>query len=118
MDVGSKGLANVNLIIPQSTTLAFSVVHKDCEGHVIDHTQSTVNMAFQSKNHATTYDLDGCCSATESGIFVVIPSATTENLPIDNLNWDLIVEDTSGTVTRLCYGIATVVDTYALDDEV
>lgn len=116
MEIGSKGLANVNLVIPQSTTLAFSVVHKDCEGNPIDHSQSTINMAFQSRNRATTYDLDSCCSATESGIFVTISADITENLPLDNFNWDLIVEDTNGFVTRLCYGVAKIVDTYALDE--
>ena len=116
MDIGAKGLANVNLTIPQSTTLAFSVVHKDSGGHVIDHSQSTVNMAFQSKNQATTYDLDNCCTATDNGIFVTIPATITEALPLDNLNWDLIVEDTYGVVTRLCYGVAKIVDTYALDE--
>jgi hypothetical protein len=36
MEIGSKGLENANLVIPQATTLAFMVVHTDAEG-ALDH---------------------------------------------------------------------------------
>ena len=117
MDIGSKGLAEVNLTIPQETSLAFDVVHKDEDGHVVDHSASTLHMAIQSKDGETTYQLDGCCSATAERIRVAIPAASTAALPLGKMVWDLIAETTAGDVIRLCYGAAQIVDTYALDGE-
>jgi len=116
MDIGSKGLAEVNLTIPQSTSLTFTVVHKDSEGHVIDHSQSTANMAFQSKDKALFVDLDSCVTCADNGIYVTIPSTVSEDLPLGKMNWDLIVT-TSAEQVRRAYGVVNIVDTYALDGE-
>ena len=48
MDIGGKGLEEVNLTIPQGTSLTFTVIHKDDQGQVIDHSGSTAAMALQS----------------------------------------------------------------------
>ena len=117
MDIGSKGLQEVNLTIPQATSLTFTVVHKDDQGQTIDHSGSTAAMAIQTKDKQTTYDMDAYCTCAESGIYVSLPSTATGALPLGKYNWDLIVTQSNGSVVRLCYGIAQVVDTYALDDE-
>ena len=116
MDIGSKGLAQVNLIIPQSTILTFTVVQKDGEGEVIDLSNATAAMAFQSRDTETTYELDACCTCAVDGVYVAIPASVTEDIPLGKYNWDLIVTMANGTVTRLCYGSASIVDTYALDE--
>ena len=115
IEIGSKGLAEVNLTIPQSTSLTFTIVHKDDEGDVIDHSQSTANMAFQTKDKQTTWDLDTCVTCAETAIYVTVPASVSENLPLGKLYWDLIVA-TAAEQLRLCYGSVSIVDTYALDE--
>lgn len=114
MEIGSKGLAEVNLTIPQATSLTFDVVHTDDSGEVIDHSQSTAHMAFQSKGD--NYQLDSCCSCTDERIRVTIPATETEEMPIGKMQWDLIVTTALGEQVRLCYGKVSIVDTYALDE--
>lgn len=116
MDIGSKGLAEVNLVIPQGTSLPFEVAHTDTEGHPVDHTQSEFKMAFQSKDKATTVDLSSCCTGTETGVSVNIPATATAELDVGKMVWDLIA-DTGTEVIRMAYGSVSIVDTYALDGE-
>ena len=115
-EIGSKGLEEVNLVIPQSTSLTFDIVHKTDAGEVIDHTESTAHMAFQSTDKSTTYDMDSCCDCDDERIRVTIPASTTETLPLGKLLWDLIVETQLGEQVRVCYGKVSIVDTYALDE--
>ena len=115
MDIGSNGLAEVNLTIPQSTSLTFDVVHKDSEGNVVDHSASTARMAIQTKKE--NYVLDGCCTCSAEGIHVAITPEVSEGLPLGKAPWDMIVEMLGGENVRVCYGIARIVDTYALDEE-
>lgn len=116
MDIGSKGLADVNLVIPQGTSLTFDVVHKDGEGEVIDHSQSAASMAFQTTDKETTYDMGSCCTCMSDCIRVTIPASMTEALPLGKMAWDLIVETALGEKVRVCYGKVSIVDTYALDE--
>lgn len=116
MEIGSKGLAEVNLVIPQGTSLAFDVVHTTEDGEVIDHSESECRMAFQSKDKKTTWVMDGCCSADAERIRVSIPASQTESLPIGKMVWDLIVATETGEQVRVCYGSVSIVDTYALDE--
>lgn len=116
-EIGSKGLAEVNLVIPQSTSLTFKVVHKDDDGNVVDHSSSTANMAFQSKDGKTSYDLDDCVTCSSDAIHVAIPASVSGSLPLGKLVWDIIVTEQIGVKTRLCYGSVSVVDTYALDGD-
>lgn len=123
--VGNEGLKHVNLVIPQETSLEFTIVHKvDGTGEIIDHSESVLNMAFQYKDKKTkekvTIDLDYCCVASAEDILVTIPPQVTAGLPITDMkdvNWDLIVTTVLGEQIRLCYGTVTIVDTYALDEE-
>lgn len=115
VEIGSKGLSEVNLVIPQGTTLDFTVNHKDEEGHAVDHTASTVKMAFQVKG-GDTIDLSECCTGTETGVDVSIPASVTSQLARGKLVWDMIVTTSAGSAFRLAYGAVEVVDTYALDE--
>ena len=117
MEIGSKGLAEVNLTIPQSTSLTFDVVHKTDSGEVIDHTNSTAHMAFQSTDKKTTYDMDSCCDCGDERIRITIPASATDSMPLGKMLWDLIVETELGEQIRVCYGKVSIVDTYALDEE-
>lgn len=115
IEIGSKGLEEVNLTIPQATSLTFDVVHKlDGDDQVIDHSQSTAHMAFQNKN--TTYVMDSCCVCTAEYIRVTIPASMTSDIPIGKMSWDLIITTALGEQVRLCYGKVSIVDTYALDE--
>ena len=116
-EIGSKGLAEVNLVIPQGTTLDFSVEHKDEEGNAVDHTASTAKMAFQAKGGGATTDLSECCTCTATGVDVSIPATVTSGLPKGKLVWDMIVTTSAGSAFRLAYGAVEVVDTYALDSD-
>lgn len=115
--VGERGLAEVNLTIPQGTSLDFTATHTDEEGHAIDHTASDIAMAVQTSNGKVIADLDACCEGTETGVDVRIPASVTATLPLGRMVWDLMVTMASGDVLRLCYGTVTVVDTYALDGD-
>ena len=116
MEIGSKGLQEVNLVIPQETSLTFDIVHKTEDGEVIDHTQSTPHMAFQTTDKKTTYDLDSCCDCSDERIRVTIPATVTESMPLGKMLWDLIVTTALGEQIRVCYGKVIIDDTYALDE--
>jgi len=117
IEIGSKGLEEVNLIIPQETSLTFDVVHTTEDGDVIDHSESTAHMAFQSKDKTETYQLDGCVSCGAESIKVSIPASASETMPIGKMVWDLIVTTVLGEQIRLCYGTVQITDTYALDED-
>lgn len=119
--IGSKGLEEVNLVIPQGTSLSFEIDHVDEEDQPIDHTSSVCKMAFQTKDKGTMYDLSEYCSPTATGFLVSIPKEVTIGIPETTskfkLFWDLIVYTNSYDSTRVCYGDVTIIDTYALDGE-
>ena len=116
MDIGSKGLSNANLILPQSTSLTFFIVHKDDHGRVVDHSDSTPYMRIQSKDGQFNYPLDSCCTCGPDQITITIPPADTAALPLDKkLVWDIMLVTSSGECVRACYGDVQVVDTYARD---
>ena len=116
VEIGSRGLREVNLTIPQGTSLTFDIVHTTDGGEVVDHSQSACRMAFQSADKKTHYVMDSCCSADAERIRVTIPADQTESLPLGKMSWDLIVETQLGESVRICYGKVSIVDTYALDE--
>ena len=117
-EVGSKGLQEVNLNIPQHSSLSFAIVHvDDSTGNVIDHSNDTANMAFESKDdepHEIFVDLDDCVDCGAESILVSIPPSVSESLPVGQLNWDLFI-DMGEERLRLCYGKVRIYDSYALD---
>lgn len=114
MEIGSKGLQEVNLTIPQGTSLTFNITHKDEEEHVVDHSQSTARMAFVGKDG--NIQLDECCTCTESGVTVTIPATETATMPLGKMTWDIMVTTSQGEVIRMAYGKVSIVDTYAHDE--
>lgn len=115
IEIGAKGLAEVELTIPQGTSLNFDVEHTDEQGQPVDHSSSTVRMAMATKDGSRRWQLDGCAAGTATGVSVSIPAATTATLPLGKLVWDMLVTTAAGDVTRVCYGSVLVVDTYAGD---
>ena len=115
MQIGSKGLQKVNLIIPQWTTLTFDIVHKTTGGEVIDHSNSDIHMKFESEDGSLIHDMSSCCRADAEKIRVTIPMADTGSLPTGQMNWDIIVETPLNESVRVVYGKVDIVDTYALD---
>lgn len=116
MNIGSKGLLKADLVIPQGTSLGFSIVHKDEDGNVVDHSGSTCYMVLQKKGGVEVADWSSYCTGSATGITVAIPDAATTSInPGTAMVWDLIVTDSGGASTRLIYGDAQVVDTYSLD---
>ena len=121
IEIGGKSLIgdeDANLNIPQNTSLYFTVVHKDDQGHAIDHSGSSIAMKFQTPDKATTYDMSEYCSATAECITVNIPASATVDLPVGkkSLNWDMIVTTQAGGQPRLLQGVVRVYDTYAKDE--
>ncbi len=117
--VGSKGLEEVDLIIPQGASFNLDVIQKTDDGETIDHSASTPNMAFQETKNGlkVNHKLDSCCTCSDESVRINIPYSITENLPIGKMSWDIFVTTSLGERTRLCYGKVTIVDTYALDEE-
>lgn len=114
--IGGEGLENAKLVLVQNETRAFTVEHRDEEGHVVDHSQSTAKMAVVNTKTDEFYDLSPCCTCAESVIYVDIPASTTAQIPIGKkYEWDIMVEASNGKVTRLVYGPAEVCDSYAFD---
>lgn len=118
IEIGSKGLVEANLIIPQGASLPFTIVHKDEAGHAVDHTGATVHMAFQTKDGKTSYDMSPYCTGVSTGISVLLPANVTKELPKGKFLWDMFSELPNGGDTfRIAYGTVTVEDTYALDGD-
>ena len=109
--INSRGLAEVEIIIPQGTTLQFRIVHKSKDGTVIDHTDSKLHFAMQGSK---TYVLDEFCHGTSECIEINVPASFTEELPCGYMNCDFIAE-TEQFSQCLFYGVANIADTYSLD---
>lgn len=116
IEIGAKGLSEVNLTIPQGTSLTFTVAHKDEEGEAVDHSGSTARMAFQTKDKSTTIDLSEYCACGAEGVTVNIPPSVTSALSVGKMMWDMIVTTDQGEALRMAYGGVAIVDTYALDE--
>jgi len=115
--IGSEGLQDAKLILVQNETRAFTIVHKDDQGHVIDHSASTARMAVASPKTGELYDFSDFCTCAESAIYVAITPAASAAVPIGKkYSWDVMVEDENGNITRLLYGPAEVYDSYAFDE--
>ena len=82
VEIGSKGLLEANITLPQSSSLTFTVIHEDEEGVIIDHSGDTASMAFQAKDKSLFVDLDSCVTCAENGIYITIPANVSEDLPL------------------------------------
>lgn len=116
-ELGGKGLEEVNLYIPQSTSFTFDIVHEDDSGDIFDHSNSTAHMMLVSKGkNPVNYRLDQCCACTAEYIRVNIPAIVTDMLPIGKYDWDIIVVTELGEQIRIVYGVTTIYDSYAMDE--
>ena len=111
--LGSKGLLNADLIIVQNASFAATFTHLDENGDPIDHTGWIGKARFLTPEPTI---LDGyVLFGTDGDIVLNLPANL--DVPIGKYDWDLMVRDTSGNVTRIAYGRAQVVDSFAFDGE-
>ena len=115
MVIGSKGLQEVNLIIPQGTSLYFEIVQTDEDGQTVNHSRSSIKCKMENAGGEEVKDLSAYCYGTARAILVDIPKSFTAELVPCEYRWDLIATLQTGTAMRLCYGIVEIVDTYAND---
>ena len=113
--IGSDGLENVDLIIPQGTTLYFTISHKDDQGNVVDHSDSIFEIVVETTDKQTTYNWSSYCEYDSDLIVVDIPAEATTTLPVGTYLWDLFVTMESGEVIRMVYGKVKIKDTYVPD---
>lgn len=115
MDIGGKGLVELNMTIPQGTSLTFNIEHFDENGNLVNHTDSVIKMCFESKDLKRKLDLSDCCTGTATGINVTIPYTLTAELPLQGFLWDMFVYTGDDNCTRFCYGKVRIVDSYSED---
>lgn len=113
--LGSNGVLEANLIIPQSTTFACAIEHTDTEDNPIDHTGYIPHMRIIDKAKVT-HDIGDCVTFEDSDVLIEIPPSVTVAFSLGSGKYDLMLEDPSGHVVRLLYGGVTIVDTYSLDE--
>lgn len=113
IEIGNDGLLEANLILNQNCSRSFTVIHKDENGDVIDHSQSSGHLAIQKGK--TTYSLDDTVVCGSSEIVVSISPDDIRDIKPGEYLWDFIVEMHNGENIRLIYGEAYMIDTYALD---
>lgn len=113
--IGSNGLLEAMLIIPQGTTFACSIDHTDSSGDAIDHTGCTAYMRILDKD-GTTHDLGSCVSFDGGDVIIELPPSETAKLAIGSGKYDVMIEGPTGDVVRLLYGTTSIVDTYAMDE--
>lgn len=113
--IGSDGLANVDMIIPQGTTLYFTIDHKDDQGNPVDHENSIFEIAVETTDKQRTYDWSSYCEYDSGLIVIDIPAEASEALSVGTYLWDLFVTMESGDVIRMAYGKVKIRDTYVPD---
>ena len=112
-EIGPRGL-EADLVINQKCSLTFTVVHKDANGNVIDHSQSTGHVALSAGADKVFKRFDNAVTCTASNIVVSLSPEDT-NIRSGAWPWDLIIDTANGDTIRLIYGTAYVIDTYAKD---
>lgn len=115
MKIGSRGMAERDLVIAQGCSLDFLVVPKDEEGNVIQF--SAVRMALQRGDGTGTLPLSEYCTPSADGIAVSIPASVTRDIDAGWMVWDMIGDTSSGDSSCILYGAVTVYDTYAKDGD-
>lgn len=113
--LGSSGLLEADLIIPQGTTFACAIEHMDSEGHGIDHTGCTAYMRIIDKTKEE-HDVGEYITFDGDEVLLELPPEVTNGIAIGSGRYDIMIEGPTGEVVRLLYGSVNVVDTYAMDE--
>lgn len=113
--IGSSGLLEADLIIPQGTTFMCAIEHTDSNGDAIDHTGCTPYMRAIDKS-GNAHDLGEYISFDGDDIVVNLPAQATASMPVGNGKYDIMIEGRAGDVVRVLYGRISIVDTYAMDE--
>lgn len=113
--IGSSGLLEADLIIPQGTTFTCAVEHVDSDGNPIDHEGCEAFLRIVDKGSGV-HDLGEYVSFDGGNMLVELTPSVTRALALGNGRYDLMVRNPTGEVVRVLYGAVSVVDTYAMDD--
>lgn len=113
IEIGQRGL-EADWIINQKCSQAFTVVHKDANGNVINHSRSHGHIALSAGPDRVLKRFDNAVTCTASNIVVSLTPEDTD-IKAGEWPWDLIIDTASGESIRLVYGTAYVIDTYAKD---
>lgn len=113
--LGSNGLLEASLIIPQGTTFACAIEHTNDKGEPIDHEGCTPYMRIIDST-GSVHDLGSYIAFDGGDVLVELPPSVTSALALGGGRYDLMLEGAMGDVVRLLYGTTSIVDTYAMDE--
>ena len=98
----------VNLIMDQAATFSSSFTVLDILGNSIDFSTYTASSQMRKTYMSVnSYSFSVVANST-GGITLSMTAANTSSLTPGRYVYDLIIEDTSNTITRVVEGIATV----------
>lgn len=106
--------ANYDIVIEQGATFNLSIIWKDADGNGIDISDCTARMQIRKSYPSNEVvlsltDTDGIFIGSVFGsIDIEIPADVTETLDLRRGAYDLEIENSAGTVTRLLQGAAII----------
>lgn len=113
MNIGSKGLIELNLIIPQGTSFDFILEHLDEKGRPVNHTSSRIEMCLIDKSsNDKKIDLSEYAKGIGMGIKVEIPYQATAKIPIGIYNWNMLVYSGSENCSSFAYGKTRIINIF------
>jgi hypothetical protein len=98
------------IVIEQNATFTSKVYVEDIYSNPVNLSGYTSDSQMRKSYYSSTsYIIDTEITGLSNGeITLSMTAANTANLPIGRMVYDLIVDDGSGTVTRVVEGIATI----------
>lgn len=98
------------IVIEQNATFTNKVYVEDIYNNPISLVGYTPSSKMRKSYYSSTsYTIDTEVTGLANGeITLSMTSSNTANLPIGRMVYDLIIDDGSGTITRVVEGIATI----------
>lgn len=114
MNIGEKGLIELNLVIPIGSSFNFEIELTDDNGAYIDLSDASAKMVFEIPGSCYKVNLSDCVTCTDTGVRVQIPYERINR--VNNYVWDIYVYPNETESIRIAYGKANVVNGYAWDE--
>lgn len=98
------------IVIEQNATFNSKVYVEDVYGTPVNLSGYTSSSQMRKSYYSNTfYTIDTEITGLSNGeITLSMTAANTANLPIGRMVYDLIIDDGTGTITRVVEGIATI----------
>ena len=112
MDIGGKGLVNINMTVPRGTSVTLTLEHVGKDGEHISHKNAVEEMIFAAKDGRSTVNLSEYATGTETGVQIFIPYEITEKLVSNAYVWNLLSYMDAETCNRTAYGNIRIVESY------